>query len=60
MKRVQLLRSAKFSSFEFDTARSITNPPTNNHWSVAQLCESWIYAWTLPQDISQSRFCGRR
>ncbi|RCN36362.1 hypothetical protein ANCCAN_17744 [Ancylostoma caninum] len=39
---------------------TFTNTTTNKHWSVAQVYDNWIYAWTLPQHISQSRFGGRR
>ncbi|XGW28343.1 hypothetical protein V3C99_008261 [Haemonchus contortus] len=58
MKRVEPHGSARSS--ESDSAQSFTNPPTNKHWSVAQVYDNWIYAWTLPQHISQSRFGGRR
>ncbi|WKY06733.1 hypothetical protein Q1695_006704 [Nippostrongylus brasiliensis] len=60
MKRVEPHGSARFTSSESDSGPSITNPPTNKHWSVAQVYDNWIYAWTLPQHISQSRFGGRR
>ncbi|KAK6018950.1 hypothetical protein OSTOST_15433 [Ostertagia ostertagi] len=52
--------NAATKSSESDSTPSITNPPTNKHWSVAQVYDNWIYAWTLPQHISQSRFGGRR
>ncbi|CAJ0602751.1 unnamed protein product [Cylicocyclus nassatus] len=62
MKRVEPHGSAPFSSSESDSGASltITNNFTNKHWSVAQIFDNWIYAWTLPQHISQSRFGGRR
>ncbi|KAK6752754.1 hypothetical protein RB195_003888 [Necator americanus] len=60
MKRVEPHGSVLLSSESDSDSSKFTNPSTNKHWSVAQVYDNWIYVWTLPQHISQSRFGGRR